>query len=314
MPTAIPMPTPRVATTPNANPGARRSRRTAKRASGARLSSWATPRASCTSSRYRCVPPKRSKAARRASAAVMPRRVFSAVSISIWKANSSLSSAAKRARRRNSARMRVSAARAWCSMESALGREDEPDRADESVPGRELLSQRASSGGGEPVVLRAPAVLGDAPLRIDPAPLLEPDERRVDGALPYLQRVLGELLDAVGESPSVHRRERERFEDDQVERALQNLFIGGGLGHGASSRMTGGRLPHSSRMSREEPRKRVGRMARDAWCSLRRRCSWLLTDNFVVAPPRSFAHMTGRLTSSSLGLRCSDAKAQLPAA
>ena len=88
------------------------------------------------------------------------------------------------------------------------------------------------AGGGEPVVLCAPAVLGDAPLRVDPASLLEPDERWVDGALAYLQRVLGELLDAVGESPSVHRRERERLEDEQVERALQDLFVGGGLGHG----------------------------------------------------------------------------------
>ena len=127
-------------------------------------------------------------------------------------------------------RTRVSAARTWCSIGSALRGEDETDRADEAVPGRELLAQRASSGGGEPVVLRAPAVLGGAPLRVDPASLLQPDERRVDGALAYLQRVLGELLDAVGESPSVHRRERERLEDEQVERALQDLFIGGGLG------------------------------------------------------------------------------------
>src|SRR5688500_4367457 len=207
MPTAAPIPTPRVAMTPAAKPGARCSRRTAKRRSLARLSRATTPRASLVSSRKRCMHPKRRTAARRASASLMPRRMFSAISISRWKANSSSCSAAKRERRRNSSRTRASAARTWYSIGSALRGEDETDGADEPVPRRELLPQRAPSGGGEPVVLGAPAVLGDSPLRVDPSPLLQPDERWLDGALPYLQRILGELLDAVGESPAVHRRE-----------------------------------------------------------------------------------------------------------
>src|SRR5687768_12102401 len=127
--------------------------------------------------------------------------------------------------------MRANAARMWYSTRSALRGEDETDCADEAVPGGELLTQGASSGGGEPIILCAPAVLGNAPLRVDPAALLQPDQRRVDGALAYLQRILRELLDAVGESPSVHRRQRECLEDEQVERALQDLFISG-LGHG----------------------------------------------------------------------------------
>jgi hypothetical protein len=47
-----------------------------------KIVSATTPRASLVSSRKRCVLPKRSRAARRASASPMPRRMFSAVSIS----------------------------------------------------------------------------------------------------------------------------------------------------------------------------------------------------------------------------------------
>src|SRR5262249_48367985 len=91
---------------------------------------------------------------------------------------------------------------------SALRSEDEADGADEAVPRCQLGAVRASAGCGETVVLCAPTVLGDAPLGVDPASLLEPDERRVDGALANLQGVSRELLDAVRESPAVHRRER----------------------------------------------------------------------------------------------------------
>src|SRR5688500_20144695 len=127
------------------------------------------------------------------------------------------------ARRRNSSRTRVSAARMWYSIGSALCGEDETDSADEAVPGRELATQGASSGGGEPIVLRAPAVFGDAALGVDPAPLRQRDERREDGALAYLQRVMGELLDAVGESQPVQRRERRRREDAQVVRSPEHV-------------------------------------------------------------------------------------------
>src|SRR3954466_11902432 len=221
MPTAAPSPMPRVAMTPAANAGARWMRRTAYRASRARLSTATTPRASWVSAPQRCCPPKRRWAARRASGSLMPRRTFSAVSISIWKRNSSACSAAKRELGRNNSDTRASAARTWCSMRSALGGENEADRVDEALPGSEFVSERAPSGGGEPVVLCAPAVLGDAPLRVDPTALLEPDEGGVDGALAHLERVLGQLLDAVGEPPAVHGRERERLEDEQVEGPLQ---------------------------------------------------------------------------------------------
>jgi hypothetical protein len=69
---------------------------------------------------------------------------------------------------------------------SALRGEDETDGADESSPRSDFLTEGPSSGGGEPVVLGAPAVLCDAPFRVDPAPLLQPDESRVDGALAWL--------------------------------------------------------------------------------------------------------------------------------
>jgi len=55
--------------------------------------------------------------------------------------------------------------------------------------------------------------------------LFEPDEGGLDGALADLECVFGELLDAVGESPATHGREGKRLGDEQVERALQDLFV-----------------------------------------------------------------------------------------
>src|SRR5688572_9405720 len=73
---------------------------------------------------------------------------------------------------------------------STLRGQHEPDGADEALPRCDFVAERAPSRGSEAVILGAPAVLGHAPVRVDPAALLEPDEGRVDGALADLQRLV----------------------------------------------------------------------------------------------------------------------------
>ena len=105
-----PMPSPRVSTTTTANPGLRRSERSAYLRSAATLSSHGSPRWSRTASAAWVRPPDDSSAWRRASAGVMPRRTYSAVSVSRWASSSSLRSSSAR-RPANSPAMRASSAR-----------------------------------------------------------------------------------------------------------------------------------------------------------------------------------------------------------
>jgi len=46
--------------------------------------------------------------------------------------------------------------------------------------------------------------------------LLQPVESGIEGALLHLQDLVRDLLDAFGDSPAVHRLERDGFEDEQV--------------------------------------------------------------------------------------------------
>ena len=66
---------------------------------------------------------------------------------------------------------------------------------------------------GELVVLRPPAELGDGPLRLDPALMLEAMQRGIERALVDLQHVFGDLLDALRDRPAVQRLRLERPQD-----------------------------------------------------------------------------------------------------
>jgi hypothetical protein len=57
--------------------------------------------------------------------------------------------------------------------------------------------------------------------------MLEPVERGIQRALLNLQRVARDLLDAQQDPVAVRRAERDRLEDEQVERTLQQLGGGG---------------------------------------------------------------------------------------
>src|SRR3954470_15920950 len=83
----------------------------------------------------------------------------------------------------------------------------ERDGGGEAVPGfrlsRELLLTRA----GELVVLGAPIVVGGAPFGADPSASLEAMEGGVERPLRDLQRGARDLLNALGDRPSMLRAE-----------------------------------------------------------------------------------------------------------
>ena len=77
--------------------------------------------------------------------------------------------------------------------------------------------------GGQVVVLGAAAELRDLPLGLDPSLVLEAMQGGVERALVDLQHVLGDLLDALGDRPAVQGVLLQRAQDEQVERAGQQI-------------------------------------------------------------------------------------------
>src|SRR5688500_1997782 len=73
------------------------------------------------------------------------------------------------------------------------------------------------------VRLRLTIVLGGAPGRGSPPPLLEAVERGIERALTDGQRVAGGLLDPSGDGIAVRRPPAQCLEDEQVEGASQNV-------------------------------------------------------------------------------------------
>src|SRR5688572_15643705 len=112
--------------------------------------------------------------------------------------------------------------------------EDELNGFGKATPGGGLACELAAPGGGELVELGAAPELGDAPLGLHEAIVLEPVERGVERSLIHAERVARDLLDAVRHGPSVHRLARERAEDEEIERALEELV--GGQRHGREVR------------------------------------------------------------------------------
>jgi hypothetical protein len=53
--------------------------------------------------------------------------------------------------------------------------------------------------------------------------MFEPMQRGVQRALLNLQNVVGNLYDALGDGPPVHGLERDRLQNQQVERALDKI-------------------------------------------------------------------------------------------
>jgi hypothetical protein len=64
-------------------------------------------------------------------------------------------------------------------------------------------------------------VVGGSPFGVDPAARFEPLQRRIERAVIHEQHVLRLLLDVAGDRLAVARSPDEGFQDQQVERALQ---------------------------------------------------------------------------------------------
>src|SRR5205823_4317495 len=84
--------------------------------------------------------------------------------------------------------------------------------------------QLLSSGSRERVIPRPPVVLRCAPLGRDPSVQQQPLEGWVERALTDLEDILGEGFQILRDAVAVLRAPRERFEDEEVERARQEFL------------------------------------------------------------------------------------------
>src|SRR5688500_2809587 len=219
-----PMPSASDATATKVKPGDRRRSRSAYRTSWRPSSSQRSRVSSRPASFIRSAPPKAIIAARRASSGAMPWRRFFSVCISTWKRiSSSISASSVRRRRDPERRARVSLSEAMSCLGCANGYEIDGLR--EPRPRALLDRELLPAGGSERVVPGASPVLGHPPLGGDPPLALQAVQRGVQGALIHEQHIAGPLLDALGDSPPVHRRELQRLEHQHVERPLQEIAL-----------------------------------------------------------------------------------------
>jgi hypothetical protein len=80
---------------------------------------------------------------------------------------------------------------------------------------------------GEAIEAGAPAKLGDGPLGRDPALVFQAMERRVKGPLIDAKYILRNLLNSLGNRPSVLGARLEGTKDKKIERSLKEGRVGG---------------------------------------------------------------------------------------
>jgi len=106
--------------------------------------------------------------------------------------------------------------------------EDQADGGREAMPiglfGLEIFFAGASEG----IVFGAAIVFGFAPFGSDPGLLFEAVEGGIESALIDLEDVVGDLADALRDSPAVKRLEGNGLQDKQIESALDEV---GGFSH-----------------------------------------------------------------------------------
>src|SRR5437762_5888219 len=236
------MPSATVSMAAAAKPGARRINRSPYFMSCAAATIHITPRASRDSSTSGVVGPNSRRAAARAACGAIPRATFSSTMCSRCSRISSARSASTASDRIN-ARVRM---RSICSNRidprtrtpnsdpatrtlnpepdrHSRRSDDQRDRRGEPLPRCGFLLELFPSGFRQRVELRASLVFGDAPLRGDPTLVLETLERGIERSLLDQQHVVGELSNPPRDGPPVQRLEHERLEDEQIERALDEV-------------------------------------------------------------------------------------------
>src|SRR5262249_29036490 len=87
-----------------------------------------------------------------------------------------------------------------------------------------FFSKGLASSARKRIIPSAAVGFGDLPLSRNPALLLQFVQRGVKCALSNLQDFAGNLADALSDGPSMHGLEGECFQNQQVERALHEIF------------------------------------------------------------------------------------------
>src|SRR3954470_23239721 len=108
--------------------------------------------------------------------------------------------------------------------------ENELDGGHRPVPIASFTCETLFTGASDDVVLRAAIVVGRSPFSGHPAALLEALEDRIERALVDVERVARELLDALADSPAVHRLEGQGLEHEHLEGAWNERDR---VGHGS---------------------------------------------------------------------------------
>src|SRR6187549_3405176 len=101
--------------------------------------------------------------------------------------------------------------------------EDERDGGGQLVPGVGFGGELFPAGAREVVVLRLPVVVRRAPLGLDEATTLEAVQCRIERTLWDLQRGSRDLVQSLGDCPTMHCLKRQCLQDEQVERALGEI-------------------------------------------------------------------------------------------
>src|SRR5262249_42599679 len=96
-------------------------------------------------------------------------------------------------------------------------------RGGEALPFAGFLDELLAPEGGEGARARPPVVRGDAPLAGNPAPLFQALERGKESAVLDEQLMIRGVLDGMADRLAVPRAEDRRAEDQQVQRALQQV-------------------------------------------------------------------------------------------
>src|SRR5581483_5755045 len=102
--------------------------------------------------------------------------------------------------------------------------EEVVDRRDVVSPTGHFSAESRAPFRGERVVLRAAVVLGQAPLGVDRTGVLEPIQRLVERRVDDAEIAAGALVDPLADGEPVHRLPGERAEDEQVERAVEEVL------------------------------------------------------------------------------------------